>query len=703
MTTDRPVFSVCSGVLAASFRFGPVAAGASLVFLRLGDVFMAKGGFVNRYARRLIGAVVAVVMAGAVCTPVAMADDADLSSGYWYVDDMGVRDAWKQDITGKGVKVAVVDGQAVSNYPALADADITFKAAIEGGSSCKAKDDFLSTGRLGGSRTMSADDSGRKAGDGGIYMSHGTAMASFIVGNGRGYDGTPGILGSAPDATVLFYAQSFPSPGLMSEAIGIPCVNDKDSPLSISHTFRQATDDGARLISLSMSGPSTGLDVPDWMYALRHGVIVVSGRGNFSTDANALDLVGEPLTINKFPGFIVTNTVDSSGNIFEDTNVVDGDVSVLSPSVNVVLYRLTEDKKAEIGAGGTSAATAILSGYLALALQKWPKATGNQILQSLIRNTKGNESGEPRLDPEHKRGFGEVDVARLLSVDPTQYPDINPLLAWAYETSEKHDETRGMYTDHSDWGKNADYAPTDPFTTDGSSIMVPREADLVGQEYERQQAAWKKVEQCKSDGGSDCMRYSATATADETEGKSDGKSDGRIVLPGTGDGKDVVKSSGVPVWVWLAAGGVGIAVVAGGIVLAVVLSKRGKQGRRPLPDAAAAGPSPYAGPRQPVPGMAYPNRPYSPQYGGPGSRPVPQYQAPGPAQVPSQYRRNVGPVSPRYAQPQQQANPVPQNPVPPAQPYPQPPASQVPNVAGGYGQEQGYSPQQYPPQSGLSR
>ena len=76
---------------------------------------MVQGGSVKRYARRLIGAAVAVVMAGAVCTPVAMADDADLSSGYWYVDDMGVRDAWKQDITGKGVKVAVVDGQAVSN------------------------------------------------------------------------------------------------------------------------------------------------------------------------------------------------------------------------------------------------------------------------------------------------------------------------------------------------------------------------------------------------------------------------------------------------------------------------------------------------------------------------------------------------------------------------------------------------------------
>ena len=603
---------------------------------------MAKGGFVNRYARRLIGAVVAVVMAGAVCTPVAMADDADLSSGYWYVDDMGVRDAWKQDITGKGVKVAVVDGQAVSNYPALADADITFKAAIEGGSSCKAKDDFLSTGRLGGSRTMSADDSGRKAGDGGIYMSHGTAMASFIVGNGRGYDGTPGILGSAPDATVLFYAQSFPSPGLMSEAIGIPCVNDKDSPLSISHTFRQATDDGARLISLSMSGPSTGLDVPDWMYALRHGVIVVSGRGNFSTDANALDLVGEPLTINKFPGFIVTNTVDSSGNIFEDTNVVDGDVSVLSPSVNVVLYRLTEDKKAEIGAGGTSAATAILSGYLALALQKWPKATGNQILQSLIRNTKGNESGEPRLDPEHKRGFGEVDVARLLSVDPTQYPDINPLLAWAYETSEKHEETRGMYTDHSDWGKNADYAPTDPFTTDGSSIMVPREADLVGQEYERQQAAWKKVEQCKSDGGSDCMKYSATNTADKADGKDSGKS----VLPDTGGSKLL----GVPLWVWLAAGGVGVAVVVGGIVLAVVLSKRGRRRSRHGGHASGRGPLPPVNPYPPqVPGanngMVPP--PAAGQY-------VPQQQAPHSSAFP---RQTPYPAVPYPVPPQQAAQP----------------------------------------------
>jgi len=40
--------------------------------------FMVKGGSVKRFVQRLVGAVVAVVMAGAVCTPVVMADDADL-------------------------------------------------------------------------------------------------------------------------------------------------------------------------------------------------------------------------------------------------------------------------------------------------------------------------------------------------------------------------------------------------------------------------------------------------------------------------------------------------------------------------------------------------------------------------------------------------------------------------------------------------
>ena len=62
-------------------------------------------------------------------------------------------------------------------------------------------------------------------------------------------------------------------------------------------------------------------------------------------------------------------------------------------------------------------------------MQKWHDATGNQIIQSLIRNTKSGK-GKPVIDPERKRGFGEVDLNALLTVDPTQYKDVNPILEY---------------------------------------------------------------------------------------------------------------------------------------------------------------------------------------------------------------------------------------------------------------------------------
>lgn len=125
--------------------------------------------------------------------------------------------------------------------------------------------------------------------------------------------------------------------------------------------------------------------------------------------------------------------------------MMDGNVSVLSPGVGVPSYRSTDSREMDLTGGGTSTAAANLSAYLALVMQRWPDATGNQILQSLIRNTKGNASGGPKLDPEHKRGFGIVDPGKLLSVDPTRYPDVNPLLEWAVKTSGEHEETKGMY------------------------------------------------------------------------------------------------------------------------------------------------------------------------------------------------------------------------------------------------------------------
>ena len=593
---------------------------------------MVKGWSVKRYTRRLIGAAVAVVMAGTVCTPVVMADDADSSASYWYVDNMGVRDAWKQDITGKGVKVAVIDSQVVSDYPGFADANISYKAVLENGlASCTAQTDQ-------GVATLKASDSSLKAGERGIYATHGTEMVARIVGNGAGYDGSPGIMGVAPGAEITAYADGVDS-GLGGSAMDEKCKDDDGEVVAYPYlTFSEVIRHDYRIINMSFGSTIDGGpdDVAAYVSALRKGIILVSGRDN-DTDPGTNDFVGMPLNNSYFPGEITVNSINPDGSLSSTSDVMDGNVAILSPGTNMPVYPWGDSKDAEVGDGGTSSATAILSGYLALVLQKWPKATGNQVLQSLIRNTKGNESGEPRLDPEHKRGFGEVDVAKLLSVDPTQYPDINPLLAWAYETSEKHEETRGMYTDHSDW--KHDYGATDPFSPDGERINATKNTDLVGREYERQQAAWKKVEQCKSDGGSDCMKYSATNTAD----KADGKDGGRTVLPDTGGSKLL----GVPLWVWLATGGVGIAVVIGGIVLAVVLSKRGRRRSRHGGHAAGRGPVPPVNPYPPqVPGanngMVPP--PAAGQY-------APQQQVPYPTAFPQQYGQ--GQPVPQYRVPSQ--------------------------------------------------
>ena len=593
---------------------------------------MVKGWSVKRYTRRLIGAAVAVVMAGTVCTPVVMADDADSSASYWYVDNMGVRDAWKQDITGKGVKVAVIDSQVVSDYPGFADANISYKAVLENGlASCTAQTDQ-------GVATLKASDSSLKAGERGIYATHGTEMVARIVGNGAGYDGSPGIMGVAPGAEITAYADGVDS-GLGGSAMDEKCKDDDGEVVAYPYlTFSEVIRHDYRIINMSFGSTIDGGpdDVAAYVSALRKGIILVSGRDN-DTDPGTNDFVGMPLNNSYFPGEITVNSINPDGSLSSTSDVMDGNVAILSPGTNMPVYPWGDSKDAEVGDGGTSSATAILSGYLAVVLQKWPKATGNQVLQSLIRNTKGNESGEPRLDPEHKRGFGEVDVAKLLSVDPTQYPDINPLLAWAYETSEKHEETRGMYTDHSDW--KHDYGATDPFSPDGERINATKNTDLVGREYERQQAAWKKVEQCKSDGGSDCMKYSATNTAD----KADGKDGGRTVLPDTGGSKLL----GVPLWVWLATGGVGIAVVIGGIVLAVVLSKRGRRRSRHGGHAAGRGPLPPVNPYPPqVPGanngMVPP--PAAGQY-------APQQQVPYPTAFPQQYGQ--GQPVPQYRVPSQ--------------------------------------------------
>lgn len=475
---------------------------------------------------------------------------AAVGDGRWPVMNDVVQNAWKQGIDGSGVKVAVMDSTVVEDNPALSDADITYKLGrfedMNGDSAqCLIDGKPLSA-------TM-------KAGTDGRYSTHGTDMLSWIVGNGDNYrSDRPGVVGAAPKAKILSIANSIAAPGV---TVNTPCdgkmLNDVSSDSGAD--VDTAVQWGARIINRSQDGSLIDRDYTSYVNALKRGVIIVEGRDN-DTNPGPDDLTGDPRQMQYFPGVVMVNSITQDGDLADTSDTVDGNVAVLSYGQNV-LKPVTDISKGDlrIGNGGTSTAAAVLTSYLTLAAQKWPEATGNQLIQSLIRNTKSGK-GKPVIDPERKRGFGEVDLNALLTVDPTQYKDINPILEYQMKAAAQYPDMKDWYTQDCKTNPNGIGSAADN--------PIPCEAGLIGNEYERQQAAWKKVEQCRADGGSDCMKYSATATAGGDAGGG-----GKNGVAKKSDAVQAVEAGTFPAWAWLAAG-VGAAVVVMAVVMAVVLGRR---------------------------------------------------------------------------------------------------------------------------------
>ena len=340
---------------------------------------------VGRHLRRTLSAVAVAVACVGLCAPSALADD----GVDWRIEDMGVRGAWSAGITGKGVTVAVIDGQVVADHPSLEGVDMEYRLALNAGASCQDEYDSSRVVRKPGDVTLSTSD--------GFYMTHATAMVGLIVGNGKGYDGGMGFQGIAPGAHVIAYPNALTQKGYMGGLLGAgnQCVGEDGEYVDlINSALADAVDSGARAVNMSFSTMTFDWDYgPVALHAIRHGVILVRSRNN-STDPGLYDLVGWPAYDQYFPGSVTVNSMARDGSISEHSDVMDGNVSILSPGVGVPSTGMTDSRELSLSEGGTSSAAADLTGYLALVFQKWPDATGNQVLQSLVRNTRGNGSGE---------------------------------------------------------------------------------------------------------------------------------------------------------------------------------------------------------------------------------------------------------------------------------------------------------------------
>ena len=345
----------------------PVVSTQSNAAPRSPFVFVGRAG---RAARALPTAASALALAvGALTLAPAPAHAADPITTQEYFSYYGFDAAREKGYTGKGITIALIDGPVDTSAPELAGANIVDKSRC----------------------TIEASAKG---------IRHGTDMATILV--------SP-YTGVAPDATLLSYQLSNDSS--ISEGT---CKADGKKLDNFDTLINQAVEDGAQIISISQGTGHLGDDAK-WAIAnaITHGVIIVASAGNTSHEENNTHL-------GKYSGVVGVSAINTDGTFASYSSWGNG---VVTAAIGGPFNTRDPETNQPTSNEGTSMSTALVAGMLALARQKWPEATTNQILQSLVHTG---------LNPNHEwnqyTGYGAIDGGGLVIDDPSQYPDENPIL-----------------------------------------------------------------------------------------------------------------------------------------------------------------------------------------------------------------------------------------------------------------------------------
>ena len=321
-------------------------------------------------ARALTTAVSALALAvGALTlapTP-AHADDAVPSQDYFSYYPLDTVRA--KGYTGKGVTIAAIGGPVDTSDPALKGANVTDKSRC----------------------TVEATPDGKR---------HGTDMAIILVSPKTGV---------APDATLYTYQSS-----TASTTSNGTCSSDGGRLNTFASLINQAVEDGAQIISVSQS---VSEESPELKWAIANaiskGVIIVASAGNGASDDNVTHL-------SRFSGVVGVSAINADGTFASYSSWGDGVVTAAFGGPFNTFDPATNQPQT---VNGTSVSAPLVAGMLALARQRWPEATTNQILQLLVRTG---------LNPNHNwdkyTGYGAAALGSLVNTDPSQYPDENPII-----------------------------------------------------------------------------------------------------------------------------------------------------------------------------------------------------------------------------------------------------------------------------------
>lgn len=325
----------------------------------------------RRAAAGALAAVLALVLAGSAAPAAASRGDAVRDAQYW-LDDYGIRDAWS--ITrGAGVTIAVID-TGVGDPPEL-------RGAVVGGA------DFSGAGGADGRTPVGSEGE------------HGTLVASLAAGRGTGQGA--GVIGSAPEASILAVSIGF---------------EGGDSDRQIADAVRWAVDNGADVINMSLTRNT--LDWPEswddaFSYAAERDVVVLAAAGNRGSGTTG---VGAPATM---PGVLTVAGVDRAGTTSRNASAQGVTIGVSAPSE--ALVGVMPDGS-HVRWSGTSGATPIVAGVVALVRAAHPELDAANVINRVTATAR--DAGDP--GPDVAYGFGLLDAYAAVAADVPRV-EANPM------------------------------------------------------------------------------------------------------------------------------------------------------------------------------------------------------------------------------------------------------------------------------------
>jgi subtilisin family serine protease len=250
---------------------------------------------------------------------------------------------------GKGVKIAVIDTAADVTHPALS-----------------------------GAVTASFDALGETKPEAEL---HGTAITGIVGARSE-------LMGTAPEASIL---------SVRAFAKG-SAASAQSHTLAVLKGLDWAVLNGARVINMSFAGPNDPILGQAIAAAVKQGAVIVAAAGNGGRDAPS----AYP---GAFPNVIAVTAIDSSDALYKNANRGTY-ISIAAPGVDIIG---AAPKGAYEMSSGTSLAAAHVSGVAALMIEKNPKATPQNIRDSLSKSARPL----PLLVAE-EIGAGIVDAAGAL-------------------------------------------------------------------------------------------------------------------------------------------------------------------------------------------------------------------------------------------------------------------------------------------------